>query len=391
MNWNFDEIINREGSDSVKYDLRYEIFGSRDILPMWVADMDFRTPDFITEKLRQRLEHEVYGYFFRSSEYYNSIIRWLKKRYNWEIPREFICFSPGTVPAINLCTLSFTRPGDSIIVQPPVYFPFFAAVESHGRKLIFNRLAEKNGRWTMDLGSLASAITNDTRMIIICNPHNPVGRSWTRSELENLAEICLKNKIIILSDEIHCDLTLPGYSHTPLAYISEEISDITVTCIAPSKTFNLAGFSTSSVLISNPVLRKYFNHKVETLHIGNGNIFGSVASVAAYSGGHEWLNSLLQYIKGNVEYVIGFCRELIPEIIPVQPEATYMIWLDCRKLDMTGKKLQDFFVKKAGVGMNEGSAFGPGGEGFMRMNIATARSNVEKAMLQIEKAVAAIR
>ena len=291
------------------------------------------------------------------------------------------------MPALNLCTLTFTRPGESIIVQPPVYYPFFSAVESHGRLLIHNQLKEKDGKWTMDLESLSSVITPNTKMIILCNPHNPVGRAWNRDELMELAHICLKNKIIILSDEIHCDLTLPGYNHTPFATLSDEVADITVTCIAPSKTFNLAGLSTSSVIISNPVMRKYFRHKMDSLHMGNGNIFGSVASGAAYSGGHEWLDALTGYIEGNVNYVIDYCRELIPEIIPVRPEATYMIWLDCKKLGMTGKELRKFFINKAGVGMNEGSEFGPGGEGFMRMNVAMPRSRVEKAMQQIEKAI----
>lgn len=198
---------------------------------MWVADMDFRTPQFITEKLRSRLDHEIYGYFFRPPEYFSSIIKWFKNRYDWSIEKEHICFCPGTVPALNLCTLTFTRPGDSIIVQPPVYFPFFSAVESHGRKLIYNQLIEKDGRWTMDFESLISAITPDTKMIIISNPHNPVGRVWNRDELEELAGICLENKIIILSDEIHCDLTLPGNIHTPFAKLSEEIADITVPSI----------------------------------------------------------------------------------------------------------------------------------------------------------------
>ena len=391
MNWNFDEEVSREGTDCIKYDLREDVFGRKDVIPMWVADMDFRTPGFITEKLRQRLDHEIYGYSFRPPEYYNSIIKWYSARHNWQIEKENICFCPGIVPALNLCTLAFTRPGDSIIVQPPVYFPFFSAVESHGRKLVYNQLLERDGKWSMDLDSLAASVTEDTKMIIISSPHNPVGRVWVRGELEKLADICLRNKIIILSDEIHCDLVLPGFYHTPVAKISEDIADITVTCISPSKTFNLAGLPTASVIISNPVLRKYFNRKVESLHLGNGNIFGTVASVAAYSEGYEWLDALMEYIEGNVNLVTGYCRELIPEILPVRPEATYMIWLDCRKFAMSGKELQSFFVNKAGVGMNEGSTFGPGGEGFMRMNLAAPRSKVEKAMQQIEKAVAVMR
>ena len=391
MRWNFDETSSREGTDCIKYDMLVEIFGRKDIIPMWVADMDFKTPDFVVEKLLRRVNHEIYGYSFRPREYFDSIGKWFQQRHSWEIDKEWICFSPGIVAALNLCTLAFTRPDDSVIVQPPVYFPFFSAVESHGRKLVYNQLVEKNGKWTMDFGSLIKLIDGNTKMIIISNPHNPVGRAWTYEELEQLTDICLRNNILILSDEIHCDLILPGFSHIPIANMSEKISEITITCIAASKTFNLAGLSTSSVIISNPVLRKYFLKKTESLHIGNGNIFGTVASTAAYSEGGEWVDALLEYINGNAGFVQDFCRERIPEIIPVQPEATYMIWLDCRKFAMSGKELQNFFVNKAGIGMNEGSSFGPGGEGFMRMNLATSRYTVTKAMEQIEEAVVKIR
>lgn len=391
MGWNFDEKIARAGTSCLKYDLRKEVFGTESVIPMWVADMDFRTPEFIIKALQQRLGHEILGYTVRPPEYSRSIIRWMSRQHKWNLENEWICFSPGIVPALNICTLAFTRPGDSIIIQPPVYFPFFSAVESHGRNLVYNQLAEKDGKWTMDFDSLMGSVSDKTKMIIISNPHNPVGRAWSENELRKLAEICLKNNIILLSDEIHCDLVLPGYSHTPVALLSEEIAEITVTCLAPSKTFNLAGLSTSSVIISNPVLRKYFNKMIEHLHIGNGNIFGMVASVSAYSQGDEWLLALKSYLKGNVEYVLEYCHKNIPEIIPVRPEATYMIWLDCRKLNMPGNELQNFFVNKAGVGMNEGSTFGPGGEGFMRMNIAAPQEIVKMAMEQIEKAVSSLR
>lgn len=391
MGWNFDEEVIREGTDCIKYDLREEIFGKKDVIPMWVADMDFRTPGFIVDKLLKRLNHEIFGYSFRPPEYFSSIISWLKLRHRWLIEKESICFCPGIVPALNLCTLAFTRPGDSIIVQPPVYFPFFSAAESHGRNLVYNQLVEKDGNWTMDFDSLIGLVNENTKMIIISNPHNPVGRAWNTEELEQLADICLKNNILILSDEIHCDLILPGFSHSPIAKISERIAEITVTCIAPSKTFNLAGLGTSSVIISNPVLRKYFNNKVDNLHIGNGNIFGTIASIAAYSEGHDWLDDLMMYLSQNADFIMEYCHELIPEIIPVRPEATYMIWLDCRKFAMTGKELRKFFVEKCGVGLNEGSTFGPGGEGFMRMNLATTRKNLTRALEQIEKAVAVLR
>jgi cystathionine beta-lyase len=389
--WNFDEPAPREGTNCIKYDRREETFGVKDVLPMWVADMDFNTPDFIVEAIRKRLDHEIYGYSFRPAEFFLSVIEWIKCRHNWAIEKEWISFCPGIVPALNFCTLAFTQAGDKIIVQPPVYFPFFSAAESHGRKLIHNILIESEGKWAMDYNSLIAGIDDKTKMIIISNPHNPVGRVWTPEELNNLADICLKNNILIISDEIHCDLVLPGFTHTPIASLSEKIADNTITLIAPSKTFNLAGLSTSSVIIPNPVLRKSFNRIVENLHVGNGNIFGTAASIAAYTHGHKWLDALLDYIDHNIEFVKDYCRKMIPEIIPVHPEATYMIWLDCRKFDMTGKELQDFFVKKAGVGMNEGSTFGLGGEGFMRMNLGTTHQTVMKAMEQIEKAVASIR
>ena len=391
MMWNFDEPAVREGTNCIKYDRREQVFGKKDIIPMWVADMDFNTPDFVTSAMRDLLKNDIFGYSFRPPEYYSSIIDWLGYRHSWKIEREWITFTPGIVPALNFCTLAFTRPGDKIIVQPPVYFPFFSAAESHGRIILYNQLKETEDSWVMDLESLAGSIDDKTRMIILSNPHNPVGRVWTPGELTRLSEICLKNNIVVVSDEIHCDLVLPGFSHTPVASLSKEISENTITCIAPSKTFNLAGLSTSNVIISNPVLRKSFNRVIENLHVGNGNIFGTAASVAAYTYGHEWLDALLVYIDKNVDFVEDYCLKMIPEIVPVQPEATYMIWLDCRKLGMTGKELQNFFVNRAGIGMNEGSTFGPGGEGFMRMNVGTTHRTVIKAMEQIEKAVSSLR
>ncbi|MBK7627028.1 MAG: putative C-S lyase [Bacteroidales bacterium] len=391
MIWNFDEPVAREGTNCIKYDLREDTFGEKDVIPMWVADMDFKTPDFIISALRKRLDHEICGYSYRPPEYYTSIIDWIKLRHNWPLEKEWICFSPGIVPALNLCTLAYTQPGDKIIVQPPVYFPFFSAVEAHGRKLVYNKLKESDGKWEMDFDSLLASIDEKTKMIIISNPHNPVGRVWSPEELLQLAEICLAKNILVLSDEIHSDLVLPGYKHTPFALLSEEIAAITITFIAPSKTFNLAGLSTSSVIISNPELRKSFTRIVDNLHIGNGNIFGTIASISAYTYGHQWLDNLLDYIDHNIDFVGDYCKKMIPEIIPVMPEATYMIWLDCRKFGMSGKELQSFFIKSAGIGMNEGSTFGPGGEGFMRMNVATTHQTVMKALEQIEKAVSGLR
>jgi cystathionine beta-lyase len=385
--WNFDEVINRENSSCIKYDLREEVFGRADVIPMWVADMDFRTPSFITEALASRLKHEILGYSYRPDAYYSSLTGWIEERHGWSVRREWIEFSPGVVPALNMCTLAFTSPEDEIIIQPPVYTPFHGAVADHGRKLVFNPLLETDKGWLMDIEGLRQLITPASRMLILSNPHNPVGRAWTREELIELAEICHEKKIVILSDEIHSDLILPESRHIPLASVSEKAAAITVTCMAPSKTFNLAGLSTSSMIITDPVLMEKYRRTLVGLHLHLGNIFGNVASEAAYTYGQEWLDELMQYVQGNVDLVVDFCREYLPQIIPVRPEATYMIWLDCRAMGLSGQQLQQFFVEKAGVGMNEGSRFGPGGEGFMRMNLACPRSVVEKALRQIESAI----
>jgi cystathionine beta-lyase len=387
MMWNFDEVINRENTDCVKYDQRQEVFGRADVIPMWVADMDFRTPAFIIDALAARLKHEILGYSYRPDSYFRSFMNWLSERHGWEIQKEWIEFSPGIVPALNLCTLAYTEKGEGIIIQPPVYAPFHAAANDHERKLIYNCLLETEDGWKMDTEGLAGLITPSVKMIIISNPHNPVGRAWTKEELAAIVDICFEKEVIILSDEIHSDLILQGSRHIPVASISEKAAAITVTCMAPSKTFNLAGLSTSSLIIPDPVLRDKYRKTLQGMHLHPGNIFGNVASEAAYMYGHGWLDELLAYVQGNVDLVMTYCREHIPGIKPVKPEATYMIWLDCRAMGLTGKELQHFFVDRAGVGMNEGSSFGPGGEGFMRMNLACPRVTVEKALEQIEKAI----
>lgn len=385
--WNFDEIIDREDTDCIKYDWRKEVFGRDDVIPMWVADMDFKTPPFILEAISERLKHEILGYSFRPDSYFDAFINWVKALHEWNIQREWIEFSPGVVPALNICTLAYSNEGDEIIIQPPVYTPFHRAVKDHRRKLVYNTLRETAGGWVMDLEGLRNLITPATKMIIISNPHNPVGRAWQLRELAELAEICSEKGIVILSDEIHSDLVLPGNHHVPLASVSERAAAITVTCMAPSKTFNLAGLSTSSMIIPDRALREKYYKTLESIHIHLGNICGNVASEAAYTNGMEWLSELIAYIQGNVDLAMTYFHERIPHIKPVRPEATYMMWLDCREMGMSGKELQRFFVEQAGIGMNEGSSFGPGGEGFMRINLACPRATVEKALKQIDQAI----
>ncbi|MEE4115324.1 MAG: PatB family C-S lyase [Marinilabiliaceae bacterium] len=387
MIYNFDLPVDRQGTNCVKYDLRKEVFGSDKLIPMWVADMDFLTPPFIIDAIKERLKHEILGYTVRRDEYFETLVSWTERHYGWKIDKEWILFSPGIVPAVNICTLAYTKPGDSIIVQPPVYFPFFGAVKDHGRKLLFNRLRETEGRYYFDFDDLRKKAERGAKMLILSNPHNPVGRAWNKDELAELAEICLEYNIIIISDEIHSDLVLPGFKHLPTASLSEKTASLTITCYAPSKTFNLAGLSTSSVVISDKELRHKFQKQIDSLHISGGNIFGTEASIAAYSKGEEWLSQLLDYIAKNVKLVVEKLNSGDLPLRAVIPEATYMIWLDCRKMKMGGKELNEFFINKAGIGMNEGSMFGPGGEGYMRMNLACPTSILEKALDKIVKAI----
>jgi cystathionine beta-lyase len=387
MKYNFDEIIERKNTACIKWDFSKEFIGADDVLPMWVADMDFRVPDCVSRAIKARSEHEIFGYSARPESYYNSIIGWLHRRHNWKIEKDWIIFSPGIVPAINLAVLSLTKPAEEIIVQPPVYFPFFSAVKQHDRKLVYNPLKLEHGRLSMDFTDLEKAVTSKTRMIVISNPHNPGGSAWTKSELSRLAQICLDRNILILSDEIHSDLVFEPCIHTVTATLSPEIAERTITMIAPSKTFNLAGFSTSSVIISDPDIRKTFLKTIEGLHLSQGNIFGAVASEAAYTNGEEWLGQMLLYVMENIDYIGEFLKKKIPGIRLIKPEATYLVWLDFRGLKMTTDEIKDLLMNKAHLGLVDGRMFGPGGDGFQRMNVASPRSMIIEAMERLEKAV----
>jgi len=387
MKYNFDEIIDRTGTSCVKWDLTEKFFEENDILPMWVADMDFKTPDFITRAVKDRANHEIYGYTVRPDSYYHSFIKWIKALHNWQVEKDWLLFSPGIVPAVNIAVMAFTKPGDKIIVQPPVYFPFFSAVRDNGRQLVYNQLKLDSCRYNMDFDDLRKKIDNRTKMIIISNPHNPGGSAWTTEELTELAEICMEKKVLIISDEIHSDLVLPPFKHTILANISKDFAKQTVTMMAPSKTFNLAGMATSSVIISDPDLRDTFNTMLERVHIGMGNIFGAVASEAAYTHGADWRKQLLDYVQQNIDYVEHVLQENIPVVKMMKPESTYMIWLDFRELKLSDNELKSFIIHEAKLGFNDGPVFGPGGEGFQRMNVACPRSIVEQGMKRLDQAV----
>jgi cysteine-S-conjugate beta-lyase len=385
MKYNFDHIIPRKNTNSVKFDMSKQLFGKEDILPLWVADMDFATPEFIRKAVIKRAEHEIYGYTFRGEGFFSSILNWMKIRHDWEVKKEWISFSPGIVPALNFSIQAFSKPGDSVIIQPPVYFPFFTAVEDHGRKILHNQLLEKNGRYSIDFEDFEKKAKNAS-MFLFCHPHNPVGRVWNKEELKRLVNICQQNNVVIISDEIHSDLMLNGNKHIPLLKI-EGAREITISFFAPSKTFNLAGLSTSFGICSNNDLKKKFDKQIDQLHIGMGNIFGAVALEAAYTKGADWLDALLLYLSNNLKFLVEFISQRLPVIKVIEAEASYLIWLDFRKLNMNDKDLKEFIINKAGIGFNDGPMFGNEGSGFQRINIALPRKKLEEALLKLEEAI----
>ena len=387
MEYNFDEQLERANTACYKYDLRGDFFGREDVIPMWVADMDFKTPSFIIEAIERRLDHEILGYTFRNDSFYESIANWIKKKHGWNVRKEWISFSPGIVPALNLAVLAFTEPGDKIIVQKPVYFPFFPAIESHGRIVVNNPLIYKGGRYEMDFEDLVQKIDHRVKMMMLCSPHNPTGNVWRFDDLKKLSEICLEKNILILSDEIHSDLVFKGNRHIPTASLSPETAEITFTCVAPSKTFNLAGLSTSAIIASNRTLKEKYDKILEDIHVGGGNLFGFEALKAAYNNGEKWLDALMEYLEGNLRFLISYLEENIPRIKPVIPEATFMVWLDCRELGLDDKELKKFMIYEAGLGLSDGIIFGKEGAGFQRINIGCPRSVLIKALHQLKNAV----
>ncbi|GET30582.1 MalY/PatB family protein [Prolixibacter sp. SD074] len=387
MAYNFDEVIERSGTNCVKYDRLEQYCGNADALPMWVADTDFRVPDFIMSAIRERAEHEVLAYSFRPESYHQSIVDWMKKRHGWDIEREWISFSPGVVPAITILIMALTEPDDKVIVQPPVYFPFFTCVKGSGRKMVENPLKLENGRYYFDFEDLKAKIDDKTKMLLLSSPHNPGGMVWTKEELTELGSICKEKGVIIVSDEIHSDLVYPGHKHVPLPSISEELAEITVVCMAPNKTFNIAGLSSAFLVIPQKKMRVRYERLLNVLHVQGGNIFGTVATEAGYAHGEEWLGELLEYLQGNLNYLNEFMARHLPKIKVMQPESTFLVWLDFRDYGLNEKEMKEVLVNKAGVAMNVGSTFGTGGEGYFRMNIGCPRSTLQEGLERIEKAL----
>jgi cystathionine beta-lyase len=392
MNYNFDEIIDRRNTDAVKYDRCNALFGTEDVLPLWVADMDFRTPDFILNAIKERLNHPILGYTMPPKSFYPLTMNWINSHHDWNVKREWIGFLPGIVPGLSFAVQSLTCPGDEIIVQPPVYYPFFHVIKNNDRKVVFNRLQERDGQFIMDLDDLEQKFTAKTKLFILCNPHNPGGRVWTWEELLQLASICEKHKVTIVSDEIHADMVFPGNNrHIPFATISEWTAQNTITFMAPTKVFNMPGLISSSYIIPNADLRRKFAGFLEASEMNSGNIFAYIGAVAAYENGEEWREQMIEYVLGNINYVVDFLKTNIPKIKPMIPEASFLVWLDCKELGMETDDLFDFFVQKAGLGLNKGTVFGQGGEYHLRLNVACPRSILEKAMGQLKTALFAAR
>lgn len=387
MRYNFNKIIHRENTNSVKYDIRKIYFQNEHVIPMWVADMDFETPDFIRDAIKKRADHPIYGYSIKPDSYFNSIITWLEKRHQWTVQKEEISFSPGVVPGFTLAILAYSKPGDQVVVQPPVYFPFFQAVEDNGRKLLHNQLIEEDNYYKIDFNDLEKKLSQEkTRLLLISSPHNPVGRVWSVDELNKMVDLCIKYKVLLLSDEIHADLVFKACKHIPTSMVSEKAKDHCVTFMAPSKTFNIAGLSTSFLIFQNEKLKKKYDAVLSAYHLGMGNVFGNEGLEAAFTSGEKWLDQLMDYLQINVDLVADFLKKEFPQITMQKPEATYLLWLNCKSLNLNDDELNDFFINDAGLGLNKGSVFGSGGSGYMRMNVACPKATLEKALNLLIKA-----
>lgn len=386
MKSSFDKVINRFGTGAVKTDLLLERFGREDLIPMWVADMDFATPDFIVDAIEERFAHNIYGYSKPSDSFWQSIIDWEKDLHGWSFTKEELTFIPGIVRGIAYVIQCFTKPGDKIIVQPPVYMPFMHLTEDNGRELLYNPLIYDKSTYEMDFVQLEELMSHKPKLLILSNPHNPAGKIWSKSTLEKLAAICSRHNVLVISDEIHADMALYDNIHTPFAMASEEAAQNSITFAAPSKTFNIAGLVSSFAVVPNIDIRTRFFSYLTANEFNGSTFVATVATEAAYTKGHKWRKQMLKYVQGNVDFVYDYISVNIPQITVVRPNASFLIWLNCTKLALEHDKLIDLFVNQAHLALNDGADFGPGGSGFMRMNVGCPRSVVEKALLQLNQA-----
>jgi len=394
MKYDFDEVIDRRHTDALKIDYVPELWGRDDLMPLWVADMDFATPPFIMDALKQRCEHPVLGYTCRARAWYEAIVRWQQSRYGWNIQEEWLNFVPGIVPGIAFCIHCFTRPEDKVLIQTPVYHPYILVPQNNGRVVVESALKSDDRAVA---GSYSAAVmtidwedferkAEGCKLFLLCHPHNPGGRVWAREELERMADICQRKDVLVISDEIHADLTHHGYSHLPFASVCEAAAQNSITFASPSKAFNMAGLTSSYSIIPNPDVRAKFSTFLENSELNLGHLFAFISVAAAYSHGTEWLDQCISYIEDNVAYVERTLREEMPRICIIRPQASYLVFLDCRGLGLTPEALNRFFVEEAHLALNDGAMFGKPGEGFMRLNVASPRSVIEKAMQQLKAA-----
>lgn len=383
----FDTMIDRLHTDSIKCNMK-EANMPEDVIPLWVADMDFLAPEPVIKALRNRVNHGIYGYSRFSASYYEAVIRWMKDRHDWEVKRDWILVMPGVIPAINVAIQAFTNKGDGVLIQQPVYHPFRQAVLNNGRKLVNSPLILEGNRYRMNLEDVEKKIISENvKLFILCSPHNPVGRVWSKQELMDVADICIKHDVLIVVDEIHHDIVYPQFTHTVLASLGEPYQNHTITCTAPTKTFNLAGLQVANIIIPNESLRRTFRHHLMSLGFPPTNLFGRIACEVAYREGGAWLDALLRYLDKNRRFVQDYLMTNLTPIQLVEPEATYLLWLDFRNLGLSHEDLERFLVYEAKLWLNQGKMFGDEGEGFFRMNIATPKKRLQDALYQLKKAL----
>lgn len=384
--FDFDQPVARESTSSVKFDRREAVFGTADVLPLWVADMDFAAPPAVTRALIERASHPVYGYSFFPEGLYRTMIDWFGRRHGWHIERDWVMIAPGVVPSLHAACMAFAAPGESVIIQSPVYPPFFAAAGKTGRRLLENPLYVRDGTYRMDLDHLRTCAMQDARVLLLCSPHNPVGRVWTTEELSAVLEIAREFGLVVFSDDIHCDLVFSGHRHQMLAQLAQP-GDRVITAVAPSKTFNVPGMGLSALVAADAGDRRALQLAFDRMHMEQANPFSLTAFEAAYRHGEAWLDALLRYLEDNARMVCEFIAERIPLITTRMPEATYLMWLDCSSLQMSDSQLKTFFTREARLGLNPGLSFGPTGSGFMRLNIGTRRALLRQALEQLSEAV----
>ncbi len=388
MNYNFDELIDRTNTDSIKYDFWAERGKPKGVLPLWVADMDFQTPSAVIEALVEKSRHGIFGYSEARQDYFEVLERWFSCSFGWDIHAEWLVKTPGVVYAICTAIRALTQEDDAVLIQQPVYYPFSEAVTKNDRKLVVNRLVYAQGQYTVDYANFEEKIIqNNVKLFILCSPHNPVGRVWTREELTRMGDICLKHGVTVISDEIHADFTYAGHTHHVFAALKPEFAEHTITCTAPTKTFNLAGLQISNIFIANCGLRQCFKQELIKSGYSQLNVMGITACRAAYAEGGEWLEALKLYLNENLNFVRTFLTQHLPQIKLVEPQGTYLVWLDCSGLGLSDEQLEDLVVNKARLWLDAGTMFGDGGSGFERINIACPRKTLEQALTQLEQAI----